>query len=301
MKYKYPSLNALKAFNSAAKHMSFQLAAKELKVTPGALSYQIKQLEEDIDVKLFNRFHRVISLTEEGLLLQPYIQEGFAQFNTGLQRLEKKQSQNVINISSGPGFTSKILAPRIYDFITQFPDIDARISATLQLVDLEQRDIDIALRFGKGNYPKCTSVKLFDEYILPLCSPHLLKEGNTVNSPEDLLKYTLIHDDTHKQNVELADWDVWFNEVGVEAVKIKKEMHFSNADHAIDAAISGAGVVLGRETLAMNDIKTKRLIAPFNHKIKSGYSFYAVFLEERADEPNIKNFCNWLIKSAIDE
>lgn len=295
MNERLPSLNALRAFDAAARHMSFQDAAAELHVTPAALSYQIRQLEEGLDLKLFTRLNRAVELTEEGKLIKPFIREGFSQFSEAIQRLNKKRASNVLNISAGPALTSKILAPRLYDFVSQFPDIDARISATLSLVDLQQQDYDIAIRFGNGNYPGCTAVKLFDEYVTPFCSPSLLAGNNPLKTPEDLKNFTLIHDDTHKDNPEIATWDEWLKTAGVRKLSADSHLHFNSADHALDAAVAGAGIVLGRGLLATGDLKANRLVTPFDLKIKSDFSFYAVFLESRADESNIKKFCDWLI------
>ncbi len=297
MNERLPSLNALRAFDAAARHMSFQAAAEELHVTPAALSYQIRQLEEGLDLKLFTRLNRAVELTEEGKLIRPYIREGFAQFSEAIQRLNKKRASNVLNISAGPALTSKVLAPRLYGFISQHPDIDARISATLSLVDLQQYDYDIAIRFGEGEYPGCTSVKLFDEYVTPLCSPSLLNGDNPLKTPEDLKNFTLIHDDTHINNVEIATWDEWLKAAGVKSVNPESHLHFNSADHALDAAVAGAGIVLGRGLLAKGDIQANRLVEPFDLKLKSDFSFYAVFLESRANEANIKKFCDWLISA----
>ena len=298
MNERLPSLNALRAFDAAARHMSFKAAAQELHVTPAALSYQIRQLEEGLDLKLFTRLNRAVELTQEGELIRPYIREGFAQFAEAIKHLNRKRASNVLNISAGPALTSKILAPRLSDFVMRFPEIDARISATLSLVDLQHREFDIAIRFGKGDYPGCKSVKLFDEYVLPLCSPRLLEGPNGIKEPKDLAKFTLIHDDTHKGNPELAYWDSWLEVAGVKDLEAHSSLHFNSADHALDAAAAGAGIVLGREVLAKGDIKAKRLVAPFDIRLKSEFSFYAVILENRADEPNIKSFCDWLIEAS---
>ena len=296
MNQRLPSLNALRAFDAAARHMSFQAAAKELHVTPAALSYQIRQLEEGLDLKLFTRLNRAVELTQEGKLIRPYIREGFAQFAEAIQRLNRKRTSNVLNISAGPALTSKILAPRLHDFVLKFPEIDARISATLGLVDLKHQEFDIAIRFGKGDYEGCTSVKLFDEYVIPLCSPSLLEGPNGIREPQDLTKHTLIYDDTHINQIEIANWETWLKAAGKEGLIANSSLHFNSADHALDAAAAGAGIVLGRELLAKGDINAKRLVAPFKLKLKTEFSFYAVFLENRADESNIKRFCDWLIK-----
>lgn len=298
MNERLPSLNALRAFDAAARHMSFQAAAKELHVTPAALSYQIRQLEEGLDVKLFTRLNRAVELTQEGELIRPYIREGFSQFSEAVRQLNRKRTSNVLNISAGPALTSKILAPRLYDFILQYPEIDARISATLSLVDLQHQEFDIAIRFGKGEYPGCTSIKLFDDYVMPLCSPQLLQGPNAIKEPKDLVNCTLIHDGTHIENSEVPSWGTWLTAAGEKDLEGNSVLHFNLADHALDAAAAGAGIVLGRELLAKNDIQAKRLVAPFDLKLKTDFSFYAVFLENRADESNIKRFCDWLIKAS---
>lgn len=295
-----PPLNALRAFEAAARHMSFKAAAEELNVTPAALSYQIRLLEDELNVKLFTRLNRAVELTQDGKMIRPYVKEAFEQFNRAIQQLNKAHSQNVLNIAAGPALTAKFLAPRLYKFLAKHPEIDVRISASLQLVDLQYDDIDIALRFGEGEEEGCTAIKFFDEYLTPLCSPELLEGPKPLRVPADLKRFTLIHDDTHKDlsNLQLPSWSAWLQAAGIHDIDTESGLHFNLADHALNAAVAGSGVVLGRETLAKGDIETKRLVAPFKQKIKAGFAFYAMFLERRADETNIKQFCDWLLEEA---
>ena len=290
-----PPLNALRAFDAAARHMSFQLAAEELSVTPAALSYQIRHLEERLGVKLFHRLNRAVELTDHGVLIQPGIHDGFERFNEAMRRLSRARAGNVLTVSAGPAFTAKWLAPKLYHFIAANPEIDVRISANLGLVDLEHDDVDVAIRFGRGVYPGCRSTKLFDEYVTPLCSPKLLEGDVPLESPTDLAHHMFIHDDTHVGVFELANWPAWLSAAGVGEINPERHaVHFNVADHALDAAIAGAGVVLGREILAQSDIEAGRLVAPFELRVPADFSFYTVALETRVAEPAITAFCQWL-------
>lgn len=292
-----PPLNSLRAFNAAARHMSFQNAAEELFVTPAALSYQIRQLEDHLGVKLFNRLNRAVELTELGALIAPGIREGFARLSKTMQQLERRKSSNVLVISAGPAITAKWLAPRLYRFVSKHPNIDARVSSSIKKANLEEDDVDVAIRFGMGDYERCRSIKLFDEYVTPMCSPSLLDGDKPLRSPEDLNNHTLIFDDTHFGFFDLADWSVWFEEAGIkETDEGHGRIRFNVADHALDAAIAGAGVVLGRRALAQGDIDAGRLVMPFDLKIKADFSFFLVHLESRVDDPNIRAFRDWLME-----
>jgi LysR family transcriptional regulator, glycine cleavage system transcriptional activator len=292
---RFPSLNALRAFDCAVRHMSFQKAAEELFVTPAALSYQIRQLEEHLDLKLFDRLNRAVRLTAEGEALAPGIRDGFLAFENALRLLNRRQADNVLVVSAGPAFTAKWLAPRLYRFMLRHPEIDARISASLKLVDMQRDDIDVSIRFGRGKYEGCDSILLFDEYVTPMCSPRVANGEIPLEQPSDLAHHTLIHDDTHVGVFDLADWKNWLDAAGAPDVDPKRSgLHFNIADHALDAAVAGAGVVLGRWILAQNDLEAGRLVTPFDLKIKADFSFYAVILKNRLKDKNIRAFCAWL-------
>ncbi len=297
MSDRLPSLNALRAFEAAVRHMSFQKAAEELFVTPAALSYQIRQLEDQLGLKLFIRHNRSIELTEHGRLIAPGVRDAFDRLSQTMRQLETRRAGNVLVVSAGPAFTAKWLAPRLYRFIAQYPDVDARITASIKMADLEHDDIDVAIRFGQGDYRNCDSVKLVDEFVTPLCAPTLLEGEDALSSPENLADVALIHDDTHLGVFYLPDWQHWLDAAGLSGVRPSTSgLHFNVADHAIDAAISGAGVVLGRMVLAQADIDAGRLVAPFDLKLKADYSFFAVSLRSRSDEPNIVAFRSWLME-----
>ncbi len=302
-----PPLNALRAFEAAQRHMSFQKAAAELFVTPAALSYQIRQLEEHLNTKLFNRLNRAVELTTEGRMIASGIEESFGLLKRTLTGLRRRQDNNILVISAGPAFTSKWLTPRLYRFLARWPDIDVRISATLKNADLTAGDVDIGLRFGNGNYEGCTSVKLLEECLMPMCSPRLLTGHGAISDPADLARHTLIHDDTHTNMgmFSLPSWKQWVQKAGVaDVVNVERGSHFNVADLALDAAAAGVGVVLGRKVLADDDIKAGRLAIPFELKLKADYAFFVVVAEPRVNETNIKRFTDWVCEEAqgiVDE
>ena len=291
-----PPLNSLRAFETAQRHMSFKKAAEELHVTPAALSYQIRQLEEHLEIKLFNRLNRAVELTNAGRLLASGVEESFSVLRRTLTKLSRHKAGNVLVVSAGPAFTSKWFVPRLYRFLARHPNIDLRISSSLVAVDLEMGDVDVALRFGQGEYEGCTSVKLMDECLTPMCAPELINGDHPLRHPADLAGHLLIHDETHVGQFRLPGWKDWLEAIGVsELVNSTGGPKFDIADNAIDAAIAGAGVVLGRTVLANGDIEAGRLVAPFGLRLKAGYAFYAVVAESRSNEENIKRFVDWIM------
>ena len=296
-----PPLNALRAFEAAQRHMSFQKAAQELFVTPAALSYQIRHLEDHLGVKLFNRLNRAVELTAQGRLIARGVEDSFALLKNTLTRLERGKDKNILVISAGPAFTAKWLAPRLYRFLAQWPEIDVRISASLKRADLTIGDVDIGLRFGSGDYEGCTATKLLEECITPMCAPKLLQGPNAIREPADLAKYNLIHDDTHfgQSLFKMPNWQTWLEQAGVaDKVNANKGTHFDIADHALEAAVAGSGVVLARTVLADGDVQAGRLVAPFDLRLSAEYAFYVVTDQRRENETNIKRFTDWVCQEA---
>lgn len=289
-----PSLTGLRAFNAAAEHLSFKLAAEQLSVSPAALSFQIRQLEQSLDCELFVRKSRQVQLSVEGSLIQADIRGGFDHFERAMRRLEQRQSKTRLNIASGPTFSANWLSPRLHGFLMLQPQLDTRISASFALVDLHRDDIDVALRFSSANQPGCHVIKLADDYMTPMCSPALLRDGVPLALPSDLARHTLIHSSQCGETLGIH-WSQWLESAGAADVDPEKSgLHFDVPDHALNSAIAGAGVVLGREVLAQRDLEAGRLCKPFDLRIKTQFSYYAVVLEERVDEPAIAAFLAWI-------
>ncbi len=301
MAYRLPPLNSLKAFEAAARLLSFQNAAEELFVTPSALSYQIKQLEEHLQVSLFMRKTRSVALTEAGERLYPGIHEGLERFQGAVRSLGRTVQSNVLVVSSGPAFAAKWLAPRVYKFIDAYPEIELRIAASLKLVDFNIDEVDCALRFGSGNYPDLKVEPLFDEVAVPLCSPGLLERMGGELTRENLSQVTLLHDDSSRFLKATAGWTDWVRAQGWTGIDTERGPRFNHADHGLDAAVDGAGITLGRLSLAMRDIRSGRLVAPFDSYMRARAGFYFVMPENMMDLPRVAQFYHWLKEEAAEE
>jgi len=290
-----PPLNALRAFDAAARHLSFSKAAAELNVTPAALSHRIKGLEAFLGIKLFRRRTRRIELTDAGRLIQPDIRDGFTSLERGVRRLHNPPRDNVIVVTAGPSITAKWLAPRLHRFAAAHPQIDLRISASVASTDFKGDGFDAAIRFGTGNYPGLYTEMLLEDVMLPLCSPALLEGTDPIRTPADLSRFTLIHDEALADlSPAVPDWHAWLEKAGFPDIDVGHGLHFNLSDHAIDAAAEGAGVALARKALAKHDIDSGRLVAPFDIEIGLKQAYYFVCPAGHEDRPTIKLFREWL-------
>lgn len=290
-----PSLSALRAFEAAARRLSFARAAQDLHVTPAALSFQIRRLEEELGLKLFHRAHRAVTLTEAGSGLAAACSEGFAAFHRGMRGLERFRAGARLVVTAGPSFTSKWLAPRLYDFAAAHPDVDLIMSASLRLMDFAVDDIDVAIRFGRAAPEGVYSEVLLRERLIPLCAPEMLPK---LKKPEDLLRAPLIHDDSTADVYPGLRWEAWLGAAGVDAHPRRSGPRFSNADHAIEAAARGGGVLLGRSCLTRVEMAQGRLAAPFDLAIEPGVDFRFLCRMDAREQPFVAGFRDWL-KSEI--
>ena len=289
-----PPLTWLRSFEATARHLSFLKAAEELNVTPSALSHQVRQLEDRLGVKLFERLNRAIRLTEFGERLLPGLRDGFDRLSEAMERVRPQNPDDLLVVTSGPAFAAKWLVPRLYRFVDDYPELEIRIAASLKLQDFATDGIDVGIRFGNGSYPCLTAEKVLDEALLPLCSPALAREAN-LRAPADLAAVPLLHDDSILHMPESIGWRDWLNAAGAPMVSANRGLHFSHADHGLDAAIEGAGVVLGRESLSRGDLRTGRLVAPFELRLPlPDLAFWLVYPEDAADRPKIQAFRSWL-------
>jgi len=290
----YP-LNALRAFEAAARHLSFVKAADELHVTPAAISHQVKSLEDFLGVQLFRRLPRGLLLNDAGQLFLPELREGFAQLDKAVERVRESDARGPLMISVAPAFAAKWLVPRLERFSAAHPDIDVRISARLAVIDFQRDAFDAAIRLGRGNYPGLESTKLFDESVTPLCSPRLLEGEFPLRKPEDLQHHLLLHDDSLEFDASAPKWSSWLKAAGIKDIDSTRGPHFSHPDHALQAAIDGAGVVLGWRYLATADLAAGRLIAPFDLALPLDLGFFLVCPETHAERPKVALFRQWLL------
>lgn len=297
MSDRLPPLTAMRAFDAAARHLSFAKAAEELNVTPAALSFQIKSLEEHLGAPLFRRLNRAVELTEAGRVLAPGAEEGFATLRAAWRSARRLTDTASLTITAGPAFTAKWLAPRIFAFAQAHPDIELRFSATLRLLDFDRDNVDAAIRFGlPGGDEGLFSEPLIREWMTPMMHPDLAQRYRT---PESLLTAPLLHQDDIRFLNPPLDWSAWFRAAGLPAPG-GGGARFSQADHAIDAAAAGAGVVLGRISLAQKDLAEGRLVAPFALALKTEAHYRFVCSKGMEERPQIKALRQWISEQVKD-
>ena len=291
----YP-LNALRAFEVSARNLSFVKAAEELYVTPAAISHQVKRLETYLGVQLFRRLPRGLLLAEPGQVLLSELREVFLRLDKAMERVLQSDSRGALTISVAPMFAVKWLVPRMQRFDALYPDIDVRMSSSLGVIDFQRDAFDAAVRLGHGQYPGLEAVKLFDESVTPMCSPRLLEGPDTLQSPDDLRHHVLLHDDSMAFEPATPNWNTWLDAVGAKRVDASRGPHFSQPDHALQAAIDGAGVVLGWRYLAADDLVAGRLVQPIDLIVPLGSAFYLVYPKAYTDRQKVMVFRDWLIE-----
>lgn len=292
-----PPLNALRAFEAAARHLSLTKASHELNVTAGALSHQIRGLEEMLGVKLFERRVRAIALTSAGKLLYPGLQTGFMQIRDAVAGLERDGDERVLVVSTPPGFTAKWLAPRLYRFAQAYPDVDARISSSFGLANFTTDGVDLAVRnlaVEPAPDPDLAYEKLLNITVVPVCSPRLLAAHGAARSPQGLARLPLVHDDTLFNRVEVPTWVDWFRKAGVPDADVSRGLRFNSSDHALDAAGEGAGVLLAHSVLAYDELRTGRLVIPVDLTLETGRAYHVVWAKRRRQTARVDAFRAWI-------
>ncbi len=293
-----PPLNSLRAFEAAARHANFARAAEELSVTPGALSHQIRGLEKQLGVALFERQARGVALTPEGRLLQPGLMSGFALIRDSVQALRASRDSGVLVVSTPPGITSKWLAPRLFRFTQAHPDVELRIAASAAYANFFSDGIDVAFRNLPHDHrpdPALDYERLLDDEMVVVCSPGLMASMGKHRGRWDLRGVPLIHDDQLAGRPEVPTWSDWFEASGVAAPADKRRgLRFSSAEHAIVAAVQGAGLLLTHAILAHDELEMGRLVKPFDVVVPGGRAYYAVWPKLRQSSPGVEAFRAWL-------
>lgn len=301
MARRLPPLNALRAFEAAARHLSFADAADELAVTPPAVSHQVKQLEDWLGVPLFRRLTRKVVLTEEAKQALPLLSDGFDRLAEAVARLRAQEDTGALTVSVAPSFAARWLVPRVERFQAANPGIDLRISANIATVDFRADDVDVGIRFGRGRYPGLRVDKLMSEAIAPICSPRLLEGEHPLRSPDDLRFHTLLHDDSAVPGSPMPDWRMWLRINGFGHIDSSRGPRFSYADHALQAATDGHGVLLGRLALAQRDIAAGRLVRPFGRELPTEFGYYLVRPDNGPDRPKVAAFRDWVLAEVTRE
>lgn len=288
-----PPLNTLTAFEAAARHLSFTKAAQELHVTQAAISHQIKHLEERLGFKLFRRMNRSLLLTEEGQIYLPTVRDTLERLATATEHLLAKNKKGAISVSVLPSFATRWLVPRLWKLRDLYPDLDVRVSAFEWPVDFNKDEMDLAVRYGRGNWPGLRADLMLVEEVFPVCSPSLARGEPGLERPEQLSEHTLLHDDYSKEG-----WPHWLTAAGVQDVDADHGLSFSHTSIMLEAAERGQGVALGRSPLVADDLARGRLVAPFDVALPGDFAFYVVCPEATANQPKIAAVREWLLEEA---
>ena len=295
MPRRLPALNALKAFEAAARHESFTRAAEELCVTQGAVSHQVKALEAELGLKLFNRERQRLIITEAGRAYLSVVRDAFDRIADGTERLLQRQNAGALTVSTSPNFAAKWLVHRLARFAEAHPSIDLRVSASPHHVDFAREDIDLAIRHGNGQEPDLHVTRLCAEELFPVCSPKLLQGSNALRNADGLSRHTLLHVNDRQ------DWSKWLEAAGAKHVDPSRGPILSQASMAIDAAIDGQGLAIARSALAAWDTIAGRLVRPFAVALPAAFAYWIVCPKATAKLPKIAAFTDWLLAEAADD
>lgn len=290
-----PSLDSLRVFEAAARHLSLTKASAELHVTQSAVSHRIQALEAELGRRLFERYTRRLELTPAGVTLSAGLTRGLAEITRALAALDGAPSVNTINVSVLPSFATRWLVPRLPKFRRLHPEIEVRIAAEEALADLRAGRVDVAVRFGMGRYPGMQVVRLMGDTIFPVCSPQLLKEIGLVSGPRDLLRFSLLHDEVAENDSSGTGWGAWFRHFGVTDVLADDGPRFNQAVLTLEAAVSGMGIAMARRSLVLGDFEAGRLVRVLPHEAPTAYAYFLVCLPENANRRGLARFRDWLI------
>ena len=295
MAARLPSLNGLRAFEAAARHLSFTAAAAELNVTQTAISHQIRRLEEELGIRLFVRQNRALALTAQARDYLPGVRAAFNDLRLATDRLKRRDNDRVLTVSTIASLAAKWLLPRLSTFQEAHPGIDVRITTSTALVDFKNGDVDAAIRFGRGHWPGVRAEWLMADQLFPVCSPALLAGSRALQRPEDLRDHVLLHTSGAQED----DWRLWLTAAGLPAnLSTQPGLTFDLSFMTIQAAIDGLGVAMGRTSYVEADIGKGRLVVPFKIALPSDAGFYLVSPETAADTPKLSAFRRWLVASA---
>lgn len=295
-----PPLNALRAFEAAARHLSFTRAAAELNVTPAAIGHQVRALEDRLAVQLFRRLNRSLLLTDAAQACLPELREGFARLAGAVETIRAGGSQGGLTVTAAPTFAAKWLVPRLDGFWTAHPEINLRIDTAMAELDLAREGVDMGIRFGDGRYPGLRAERLMGETLFPVCAPALREGPRPLLTPADLRGHVLLHIEGETRDPSWPDWQSWLRAAGCTGIDAATGPRFSQTITAVQAAIDAQGVVIAPATSVNDDLAAGRLVKPFADiaDIPTEYAWYVVSPDSSADNPRVVAFRDWVFAEA---
>jgi LysR family transcriptional regulator, glycine cleavage system transcriptional activator len=290
-------LDLLHTFECTARHLSFTKAGEELALSQSAVSRQIQQLEESLGAPLYERRHRALVLTDAGHVMQRAVNDSLERLRDAAARVRPGAPLRQVAITCTPGFASFWLIPRLARFTAGHPQVDVRLSATLELVDLERSQLDLAVRFVPSDAG--AGPMLFEEEVQPLCSPRLLRDPRRpLKTPADLAHHTLLTLDMPRGEAPTVDWEPWLQVMGLDTVRSANTMRFTLYTEAVAAAVAGQGVVIGRLPLLGELVRSGQLVAPFRSRGVSRRGYFVTMGSHAARNPDAQDFAQWLVAEA---
>lgn len=296
-----PGTRALRTLEAAGRHLNFTRAADELGLTPAAVSHQIKEIEDQLGVVLFTRTSRSIRLTEAGAALCDASADALDVLNRAVSRARKlTRGTALLKVTLDAQFASKWLMRRVDGFRKLHPDVELRFDISYDVRDFDLDDVDVGIRFGTGKYPGLAADRLFDNMIIPVCSPALLASGPPLRVPRDLFHHTLVHIEWSQQGVTWPNWRMWMAAAGVDDFDDSRSIVFTTSSDAVQAAIDGSAVALADFAMVANDLSEGRLVRPFDLGIRVSreFAYFLVYPKAVADDPRIAAFREWIIEEA---
>lgn len=295
-----PPLNQLEAFEAAARHLSFTRAADELALTQSAVSRQIAALEAFFGVPLFQRLHRALRLSDAGMQLQRTVVDVLQQLHTTSAVLRGERRLKTVVVTTTAGFAGLWLIPRLAGFTASHADVDVRISASYQVVNLDRDGVDVAVRYHTEEGAGSEGMRLFGEVAMPVCAPRLRRDpSRPLKRPEDLRHHCLLHLDNGPGS-HLLEWPPWLRAMKLEGLKPASVLHFSMYDQLIQAAVSGQGVALGRRPLVDDLIAQRKLVVPFSDSVASPRSYFVFQSQASRRKPEVREFLSWLMTEGAE-
>jgi LysR family transcriptional regulator, glycine cleavage system transcriptional activator len=292
MSRELPPLNALRAFEAAARHLSFTKAASELHVTQAAISHQVKGLETYLGVKLFRRLTRKLLLTDAAQTLLPAVQNSFDEIATASEALAEASYHGTLDVILRPFFAARWLSHRLNRFWAQHPTIKLRLQHTSEIRDLQRAEADVAVRWGRGDWSGVEIEPLLRVKVAPVCGPALLNGPIPLRTPHDLKHHTLLHEDNY------GLWERWLHGIGANDVNASKGPVIDDTNVRIQAAMDGQGLALAPLALLKDDISTRRLVTPFDYAIDD-MAYYIVYTPGALEQPKVRAFRDWLHSEAL--